>query len=258
MKNFLAVILYCTVFLNFISCGKSAEPASEGNYISTIKTKNSCPGCITGEGVLNFNYYANRKLASIISSDTNGIYYSTVFNYNAQSQLSSANESNSVAGDIATYTFVYDAQGRIVKRTGTPILANLVINDVTFMYDANNKVVGDSTHNLQTAVVANYRVFGFDNNGNIGRMTYYDLFNGTPQQSSVENLTYNSKINPYYVLKDVYFFYGDDPLSLSRNMLINPSTNTSYTYFNNGLPRQMVYKDPASESESVSNYVYMP
>jgi hypothetical protein len=260
MKNY---FFYCLCILSItclISCRKSSnEPDSGGTYLSTINYTNTCPGCIASKGVINFNYDAKHQLTSVVSS-SDTFNYTTLYTYNALGQFVSDSESNTAAGPLDKFIFLYDAQGRIIKETGIPFLANLGINDITFTYDATNRVIADSTHELQTNAVVIYRVFEYNNAGNINKITTFDIFNGTPQVSTVQNLTYNDKLNPYYTLKDMYFFATDEPTTLCRNMLIDTSksTSTQYTYYSNGLPRKQVFKNPQSGYISTGSYIYKP
>jgi YD repeat-containing protein len=257
MKNYFFYCLCCLAITCLISCKKSPnEPDSGGTYLSAISYSNTCPNCTANSGVIKFSYNSNHQLVSVISS-SDTFNFTTLYTYNASGQFVGESESNSVVGLIEKFTFLYDAQGRIIKETGIPYLANLAINDITFAYDAANRVIGDSTHNLQTNNVLGYRVFEYDNTGNINKITTVNILNGTPQAGSVQNFTYNDKLNPYYTIKDVNFFFTDDPLTLSGNMVIDTSP-IQYTYYSNGLPRESVFKDMSIGSQSVNTYTYEP
>jgi hypothetical protein len=260
MKNYFFYCLCCLAITCLISCKKSSnEPDSGGTYLSAINYTNTCPNCTAINGVMKFNYNSNHQLVSFInSSDT--FNFTTLYTYNASGQFVSESESNTVSGPLDKFIYLYDAQGRIIKETGIPYLANLAINDITFTYDAANKVIGDSTHNLQTNTVIGYRVFEYNNTGNINKITTFNVYNGTPQVIGIQNPVYNDKINPYYTIKDVYFFATGDPLTLCRNLQIDTSkaTSTQYTYYSNGLPRQQVFKNPQSGYVSTSDYIYNP
>lgn len=260
MKNYFFYCVCCMAITCLISCRKSPNnPDSGGTYISAINYATTCPNCAPNNGAIKFSYNANHQLASVISS-SDTFNFITLYTYNAAGQFEDESESYSVSGPIEKFSFLYDAQGRIIKRTGIHYLANLVLGNITFTYDAANRFIADSAYEPQTNAVIVYSVCEYDNTGNINKITTYHIYNGTPQVSSIQNFVYNDKLNPYYTIKDVYFFATLNPLILCKNLPIDTSktTSTQYSYYSNGLPRQLVFKNPQSGYVSTSEYIYSP
>lgn len=249
MKSYIISICLLFILLYNSACNKNNnEPDSGGTLLSQIKETEQINGN-TSVSTNVYSYDTNNKLISVV-----GGLDSTLFDYDSQGQLLGERYFNKVAGPVYNETFVYDTQGRIIKKTGTSLQANLDINDHSYGYDINNNIIADSVHNGNKPEIISYNVYEYNADGNLSKEYYYSNVNGITQLDTSFEYTYNDRVNPYYQNRLAFYFgLGYDFIALSKNFWIDNSGSNvpKYAYYSNGLPREITYYFTQIGSQSV-------
>jgi hypothetical protein len=244
------------------SCNKSKTDAVAGGTLLSQEistTHYTDPGFQNTVSTRSFSYNQDKQVESII--DVTGNFSETfLFQHNSLKQMTKMSLSNSTAGAMFEWDFIYDTQGRIVKKTGIPLLANLILNDVSYTYDVNNNVIADSIHSEQSPEVLAYNVYEYTGAGNISRQHTFDLT--IASSDTVYNYTYGDKLNPYYQIRSAEYFGEDQLVALSKSNLIDRDTNpahfiaNAFSYYSNGLPRSISYKQSTGNDYYTVDFIY--
>lgn len=251
MKNYIVSACLLFILMNNCACNKNNnEPDSNGTLLSEVRYTSETDGKTTSITSV-YSYNANNKLVSLI-----GGIDSTFFEYNSQGQLAKVRSSNTVVGPIHVATFVYDTQGRIIKKVDTPLLANLAADNRSYSYDINNNLIADSIPNLIIPGIAQYHLYEYNSEGNLSKEYLYRNENGAAVLDTTWEHTYSNKLNPYYLNREALYFGTGSPgnVTLSKSFLtINSGPNIpEYSYYSNGLPRQIKYITTYINSPSIS------
>lgn len=231
-----------------ISCKKVKLPESGGIILDkAVFTESS-----GAQSIIKYEYSQNKLIAVSASSSTNATVYNDSFEYNAQGRVIKHMKSNSVSGILFYYTFIYDANNRIVRSAGTPVLANLKLDDYTFAYDSQNRIVGDSIY--EGSVLRLYRVYTYDNKNNIIATEQFEKSGSSFSSDGKINLAYDNKPNPRWFADNILYFGGFSYSNLSQNNIVSqiPAYGSSafdYQYYKNGLLRKQISSNPAYQVE---------
>lgn len=238
-----------TVILITLSCNKDKLPDSGGTTLDkVIYTNNSGTHSIT-----KYDYNTQSKLTGVtITSPGTSTVHSNNFEYDAQGRVTKYLGGNTAAGIVFYYTFIYDVNNKIVRSIGTPILANLKLDDYTFAYDSQNRIVGDSTYD--GSVLRSYRVFTYDNNGNIVTTEEFEKSGGSFSSVGKRSMSYDHQPNPHRFNGNILYF-GDLLFSnLSQNNIVSQTPAYGFTillceYYKNSLLRKQTSSSPAYQVE---------
>lgn len=231
------------------ACNKNNNsPESGGTLLSEVRSKQQ----IDGNTLISNDYY-NYNSNNQLISHTNG-QDTTLFGYNNQGKLIVDRLSNQAVGPIYTDSFVYDTQGRIIKKMATPLMANLAVNDHSYSYDINNNLVVDSVHNGNKPDIANYMVYEYNVEGNISKEFTYLIINGITKLDYTVQNNYNDKVNPYFQSR-LALYFGEDfgSLALSKNVIIDSGGPfiPKYSYYSNGIIKNITYNFTQIGSQSI-------
>jgi hypothetical protein len=198
-----------------------------------------------------FKYDANNYLVELNQNDFDFLK----FENDSKGNPTKITLSNSVAGDILEYNFIYNNKGKIIRRRGTPILPNLLVDDRSYAYDEQGRLIADSQYYNQTPTVFTYKNYSYDVKDNIIELNQYfksqtsNLFvlDGTIK------MAYDNKVNPFFKIGTSLYMGRENEQVLSRNNLVSLKVTYSstpgsgyfinsihYEYFNNHLPARAI------------------
>jgi len=259
MKNCKLLILLTVIFIYNESCKKNpVAPSSNGNLLSEIKITSEVNGKVS-VSVLNFEYNSQNKLIAINVDGSPG-YTQLICNYDLAGRLgTSTSILPGVSEHIARY--IYDQGGRIIQKIDSSVYGNLVLDNHIYAYDMNNNLIADSIPNMYISGIAAYTKFQYSNN-NIVQTQFYYYQNGTFQVISSNNYAYSDKLNPFLQNAESFYFTGiyDAITSFSRNFyqIKSSSYPITYSYYSEGLPREMhySYNDQGTTGSYSEEYFY--
>jgi RHS repeat-associated protein len=115
-----------------------------------------------------------------IVSGTGVNQINTSYSYTARNQISSIKHTSSVAGTLATYTYIYDAAQRLTTYSWSG-------GTVTFGYDPTNQ--------LTSASGARTESYGYDKNGNRNTGSYVTTFGNRTTYDGTTTYVYDNEGN---------------------------------------------------------------
>jgi hypothetical protein len=262
----LPVILVTLLF----SCKKNGSPDAAGSTLDKIVY--SVPS--SGADTVYYEYDSQNRLETITQTPYSIEPGSTyLFSYDASGKPMGYQYSNTLAGNIFSYAFRYDNNGRIVKSIGTPLAANLQVDDFAYAYDLQGRVVADTQLSQQNQAIIAYHAYAYDSNNDISEDDEFQIVNGSLAMAAVTKSSYDNKINPFINNHLLLFMAYGDPSMLCPNNLNFRQTNLAnspsagisntgsyaYSYYSNGFAwRQMQSTPGATNSGMVEFYFKAP
>ena len=244
MKTYL-IIFSTLIFLSNSGCQKTNTISSLTDQLDSLVVRNLYNNNINY--TIKYSYDNSGNLKFLNHSNNDQTY---TLNYNTIGDLVTSKFKDG-STEIMVDSFIYDISGKIIRKTGTPILPNLQINDDSFTYDSQSRLISDSQLDKQTSTVLSYETYLYDNNDDIIERKFYSISStGLPVLDGGISYSYDNKLNPFTKIKIPYYMVSSDISNLSKHNVISTSaisgpslylSPTTYTYTNNNLPNTAVY-----------------
>ena len=139
------------------------------------------------------------------------------FNYNSEGKLLTTKLIQDGAIDIEIDSFIYDLSGKIIRKTGTPILPTLEIDDHSYAYDNQGRIISNTQYFRQTTTIAGYQTFSYDVNDNVIEQDFYTISpTGSPELQGGMAYSYDDKLNPFTKIGIPSYMTNDDIFYLSK------------------------------------------
>jgi YD repeat-containing protein len=245
MKSSLFVFASLSTLM-LISCKKHGAPDAGGTTLDKVIV--TSPGLAADTTF--YQYDSQNRLVSVTQAPiSNGTSFFS-FTYDPAGNLSGYTESSYATGNIMSYAFQYDNNGRIVKSIGTPLMANLEVPDYVYTWDGQGRLIADTQ--LVQKTVAFYSTFTYDAHNNMMETSQFEMTAGSVQKIATNTNTYNNSANPYFAIGiPLFMIYNEGSLLCASNADVrqytfenNPAGSyaitASYSYYSNGLVRQQV------------------
>ncbi|MEP7164586.1 MAG: RHS repeat domain-containing protein [Ferruginibacter sp.] len=249
MKTIYIIAMAC-LLLPGPGCKKSESTTAVGDRLVSLTVKKLITNSISY--TRKYTYDASGNLITLDHASGENIY---TFSYNSQGRLQSVKLVQSLTTDIMINSFVYDVTGKIIRKTGTPLLPNLEIDDHTYGYDGIGRLVADNQHYRQTATISGYRAFVYDDNDDISEQRFFFVdASGTATLEGGIAYTYDYKLNPFNKIRVPSYMTNEDIFYLSKHNVVSTTaisgpgqylTPTIYTYTNIDLPQTATFGTPA-------------
>ncbi len=240
-----------------MSCQKDKLPDANGTILDKIILKDYEDNLVLGTE--SYSYSSQNKLIAItniapvdITNNNPGSVDSIFLEYDGQGRLLKSTNSNMVGGNIFSYTFIYDSNGNIVKKVGTPILANLSLDNYSYAYNTQGNIIADSQYYGITSSIVAYNTFSYNADDNINEVSQYENNDGSLIFIGKITYQYDKNGNPYAQIGIPLFLISDNIKGLSKNNQTSEIINNrliaapNYSYYSNGLPRKAIY-GPATD-----------
>jgi len=259
IMRFVYIPIATIVSFLLFSCHKSGGSAdAPGTRLKEVITHQA----IRDSNVFaSFKYNSNGQLVTYVDSfhmlTDNSNYINIVFSYpfqfNSQGNLERidyrAGSTFAALYDLRTY----DGQNRLIQNMHIDQYAQDTA--VTrFVYDSNNRLTSDSTINSSTPGKMDYAVYTYDGNNNIVTWKQFTDSSGIVTATDSSNITYDANRNPYNSFgMNLYSLRNKEQL-LSKNNITQQQfadgtiVNYQYTYFSNGLPKDVFVTVTSSAS----------
>lgn len=202
-----------------------------------------------------FQYDNQNRIIAISDSNNNGYKRNFTINYDAQGEISK------VVGGENTYTFEFDNNGRIIKKTRTRAGQQTSIVENAYSYDINDRVIADSVYNYWTGDVYSIVSYSYDQNANVTESKITDRSSGAllVQQLCV----YDNRPNPLNGKTVMtYLLYSGYEIPPGKNNLLKVTyhdgtiVNYTYEYNSNGLPKKCIESDNSDPLVTYTDYYY--
>lgn len=238
--SYMVISLLLTSFIS--SCNK--------NYIispNDITPQKQISKVIQDDNNYSTFSYLNNRLSNYETINESKLFRSIILSYAGSNKLQSENFSDKYNSYLRKFN--YDSTGRMVRADylytdssgNNPtinIYINYLYNELGQLYKTEQYNYNSSSKVFDNTLNINYK---YDASGNVIERSMYTADGNLHEK---ETSTYDDKINPWYSLKD-YFYYD---VTLSKNNLSsetitypntpsqNIHTDYTYTYDANGYP----------------------
>ena len=253
------ILIATTVSVLLLGCHKSGDsPDAPGARLKEVITHQA----IRDSNVFTFFHYnSNGQLVTYVDSfhmlSDNSNYVNVVFSYpflyNSQGNLEKIDyrEGSTIAAlyDLRTY----DGQNHLIQNTHINQYAQDTAVTI-YVFDGANRLASDSTFSNNKPGKIDFTTYTYDNNDNIvAWKRFTDSLNIVTAVDSSE-ITYEGNRNPYYAFGMNLYPLRNKEQVLSKNNIAEQRfsdgsiVNYQYTYFSNGLPKDVFVTITSSAS----------
>jgi hypothetical protein len=245
-----------------LSCTKEKNQQAQGDRLYKIINRDGDSGWHSI-----FKYDTGGKLSVIEDSNWQTHMGRTFIYYNDRKQISKGvymRYYGSLNNLLSQWTdsFVYDNNDRIIKTMS--LFPRSTISGYkttkTFTYDGQGRVTTESSYYSGTLDLASLTTFTYDASNDVVQMEEIQYAFGSPgYTTNTIKIIYNSIHNPY---KDLgvagYLLFYERYLFLSKHapsQIIYPDhiKDYSYKYYDNGLPKKIIYTSSGQYASSKPN-----
>lgn len=266
MRSFLLFLFPAFLIAMAVSCKKNSASNAGGSTLDKIIS--SFSGSTTADTSL-YKYDSQNRLISLTQTEgPNNGSFSYSFSYDAAGKLSGYALSNTTIGNVDSYAFQYDNNGRIIKSIGTPREANLQVDDLAYSYDVQGRLAADTQLFQQNHAIIAYHTYAYDVNNDVTEEDQFEMVNGSLQMTWKSTSIFDNKVNPFAANRIPLFMALNDPSMLSANNRVHiqnkdlnnssgGDTNiSSYSYYSNGLISRQVLSNPVTTNTVTQEFYF--